>query len=51
MSNLRIVDASVLPTPVAGTPNYLITVLGTRAAHFILHEGRLKEQINQINNN
>ncbi|GLH15728.1 Neither inactivation nor afterpotential protein G [Gryllus bimaculatus] len=36
-SGLRVVDASVMPTPISGHPNSIITTLAERAASFILN--------------
>lgn len=36
--NLRVVDASVLPTPISGNPNTVITAIAMRAASWILKD-------------
>jgi len=33
---LRVVDASVLPTPISGNPNTVITAIAMRAASWII---------------
>lgn len=38
VSRLRVVDASVLPMPLSGTPNYLISVVAKKAAKMILED-------------
>lgn len=36
VTGLRVADASVMPTPVSGTPNTVLMAIGERAADLIL---------------
>lgn len=36
ISNVRVVDASVLPRPISGNPNTVIAAIAMRAASWIL---------------
>ncbi|XP_055375161.1 neither inactivation nor afterpotential protein G [Condylostylus longicornis] len=36
VEGLRVVDASILPTPISGTPNSVLIAIAKRAAHLIL---------------
>lgn len=36
LANVRVVDASVLPRPISGNPNTVITAIAMRAATWIL---------------
>lgn len=37
VKQVRVVDASVLPSPVSGTPNFIIRAVAERAAELILN--------------
>lgn len=38
VTGLRVADASVMPTPVSGTPNTVLLAIGERAADLILSD-------------
>ncbi|CAD7092437.1 unnamed protein product [Hermetia illucens] len=41
INKLRVVDASILPTPVSGTPNSVLVAIAKRAAMLILRQNQL----------
>jgi choline dehydrogenase len=44
VSNLRVVDASIMPNIVSGNTNMASIVIGARAAQFIADESKLKSE-------
>lgn len=38
IKNLRVIDASILPTPISGYPNLVVVGLATRGAAMILKD-------------
>lgn len=44
VENLRIIDASVLPTPISGNPNSVIIGMAIRGATIILQRQKIKNK-------